>query len=45
MKQNQLTLAVVDGDPFEDISVIGKCVDALFMDGRLTINKCGIAPI
>ncbi len=37
-------LAVVNGDPFEDISVIGKCVDALFMDGRLTINKCGIAP-
>ncbi|MEN8246671.1 MAG: amidohydrolase family protein [Thermodesulfobacteriota bacterium] len=37
-------LAVVDGDPFEDISVIGKCVDALFMDGRLKLNKCGLVP-
>ena len=37
-------LAVVEGNPFEDISVIGKCVDALFMDGRLKLNKCGIAP-
>lgn len=37
-------LVVVDGNPFEDISVIGKCVDALFMDGRLKIDKCGIAP-
>lgn len=37
-------LAVVEGNPFEDISVIGKCVDALFMDGRLTIDKCGLVP-
>jgi len=37
-------LAVVDGNPFEDIAVIGKCVDALFMDGRLKINKYGITP-
>jgi imidazolonepropionase-like amidohydrolase len=37
-------LAVVEGNPFEDISVIGKCVDALFMDGCLKIDKCGIAP-
>jgi imidazolonepropionase-like amidohydrolase len=35
-------LAIVDGDPFEDISVIGKPVDALFMDGRLVINNCGL---
>ncbi len=34
-------LAVIDGDPFEDITAIGKCVDALFMDGRLVINNCG----
>jgi imidazolonepropionase-like amidohydrolase len=37
-------LAVVDGNPFEDISVIGKCVDALFMDGRLKIDTCGLVP-
>lgn len=37
-------LAVVDGNPFEDISVIGKRVDALFVDGRLRINTCGLAP-
>jgi imidazolonepropionase-like amidohydrolase len=35
-------LAIVDGDPFKDISVIGKPVDALFMDGRLVINNCGL---
>ena len=35
-------IVVVDGNPFEDISVIGKPVDALFMDGRLKINKCGL---
>ena len=37
-------LAVVEGNPFDDIAVIGKCVDALFMDGRLKINKCGLVP-
>ena len=36
-------LAVVDGDPFEELDVIGKRVDALFMDGRLVINNCGLA--
>jgi len=35
-------LAVVDGDPFEEFGVIGKRVDALFMDGRLVINNCGL---
>ena len=43
-KGKNADLAVVDGNPFEDISVIGKCVDALFMDGRLKIDKCGLAP-
>jgi len=37
-------LAIVDGNPFEDISVIGKPLDALFMDGRLTLNTCGLVP-
>ncbi len=36
-------LAVVDGDPFEDPHVIGKPVEALFVDGRLIINECGLA--
>jgi imidazolonepropionase-like amidohydrolase len=35
-------LAVVDGDPFEELGVIGKRVEALFMDGRLVINNCGL---
>lgn len=35
-------LAVVDGDPFEDFSIIGKRVEALFMDGRFVINNCGL---
>lgn len=35
-------LCIVDGNPFEDVSVIGKPVDALFMDGRLVINNCGL---
>jgi imidazolonepropionase-like amidohydrolase len=35
-------LAVVDGDPFEASDVIGKRVAALFMDGRLVINNCGL---
>ncbi len=34
--------AVVDGNPFADLSVLGKIVDALFMDGRLIINNCGL---
>ncbi|RLC06736.1 MAG: hypothetical protein DRH34_00020 [Deltaproteobacteria bacterium] len=35
-------LAIVDGNPFEDFSILGKRVDALFMDGRLVINNCGL---
>jgi len=34
--------ALINGNPFEDASVIGKPVDALFMDGCLKINNCGI---
>ncbi len=35
-------LAVIEGDPFKDTSVIGKQVDALFKDGCLVINNCGL---
>ena len=34
-------LAIVNGNPFENLNIIGKCVDALFMDGRLIVNNCG----
>jgi imidazolonepropionase-like amidohydrolase len=33
-------LAVFDGDPFEDHSVVGGRVAALFKDGKLVINNC-----
>ena len=35
-------LVIVDGNPFKDFSIIGKRVDALFMDGKLVINNCGL---
>ncbi len=35
-------LAIVDGDPFEDFRVVGSRVAALFMDGRLVIDNCGL---
>lgn len=35
-------LAIVNGNPFENCNIIGKCVDALFMDGRLVVNNCGL---
>ena len=35
-------LVIVDGDPFADIHVIGSRAAALFMDGRLIINNCGL---
>ena len=35
-------LAIVDGDPLEDLHVLGSRVAALFMDGRLIINNCGL---
>ena len=33
-------LAIIDGNPFEDHSVVGKRVAALFKDGILIINNC-----
>jgi imidazolonepropionase-like amidohydrolase len=35
-------LAVLDGDPLEDFHRIGQPVQALFMDGKLAINRCGL---
>jgi imidazolonepropionase-like amidohydrolase len=35
-------LAVLDGDPLQDFRVIGSRVAALFMDGRLVIDNCGL---
>ena len=35
-------LVILDGDPLEDFRLIGNRVDALFMDGVLVINNCGL---
>lgn len=35
-------IAIVDGNPFEDFRVVGSRVAALFMDGRMVINNCGL---
>lgn len=35
-------LILLDGDPLADFRLIGSRVDALFMDGVLVINNCGL---
>jgi imidazolonepropionase-like amidohydrolase len=35
-------LVILDGDPLEDFRLIGSRVEALFMDGALVINNCGL---
>jgi imidazolonepropionase-like amidohydrolase len=35
-------LVVLDGDPLQDFHMIGRPVQALFMDGNLVINRCGL---
>ena len=35
-------LIILDGDPLEDFRLIGGRVAALFMDGKLAINNCGL---
>lgn len=35
-------IAIVDGNPFDDLQVIGSRVAALFVDGRMVINNCGL---
>jgi len=38
-------LVVLEGDPLQDFHLIGKPVQALFMDGNLVINRCGLEAI
>jgi len=35
-------LVILDGDPLEDFRLIGSRAAALFMDGKLVINNCGL---
>jgi len=35
-------LAVLEGDPSQDYHQVGSPVAALFMDGRLVLNRCGL---
>jgi len=35
-------LVVLDGNPFEDFHQVGSPVAALFLDGKLVINHCGL---
>jgi imidazolonepropionase-like amidohydrolase len=35
-------LALVNGNPFQDSHLVGSRVSALFKDGRLVINDCGL---
>jgi imidazolonepropionase-like amidohydrolase len=35
-------LVILEGDPLEDLRLIGSRVDALFMDGVLVVNNCGL---
>jgi imidazolonepropionase-like amidohydrolase len=35
-------LVILDGDPLQDFRLIGSRVQALFMDGELLINNCGL---
>ena len=36
-------LVILDGDPLEDFRLIGSRVAALFKDGKLVVNNCGLA--
>ena len=38
-------LVVLEGDPLQDFHLIGKPVKALFMDGKLVINRCGLEAV
>jgi hypothetical protein len=38
-------LVVLEGDPLQDFRLIGNPVQALFMDGNLVINRCGLEVI
>jgi imidazolonepropionase-like amidohydrolase len=36
-------LVILDGDPLEDYRVVGSRVAALFVDGKLVIDNCGLS--
>jgi imidazolonepropionase-like amidohydrolase len=38
-------LVILEGDPLQDFHLVGKPVRALFMDGNLMINHCGLEAI
>lgn len=38
-------LVVLEGDPLQDYHLIGQPVKALFMDGNLVINRCGLQKV
>jgi imidazolonepropionase-like amidohydrolase len=38
-------LVVLDGDPLQDYHLIGQPVQALFMDGKLAVNRCGLEAV
>ncbi|MDD1751106.1 MAG: amidohydrolase family protein, partial [Methanothrix sp.] len=38
-------LVVLEGDPLQDFTLIGKPVQALFMDGNLVVNRCGLKEV
>ncbi len=35
-------MVVADGDPLADLHVVGDRAAALFFDGKLRINNCGL---
>jgi hypothetical protein len=38
-------LVILDGDPLQDFRAIGSRVAALFVEGRLAINDCGLSVV
>jgi imidazolonepropionase-like amidohydrolase len=38
-------LVILDGDPLQDFRLIGGRVAALFMEGRLVIDNCGLSVV
>jgi imidazolonepropionase-like amidohydrolase len=38
-------LAVLDGDPLKDVRLIGGQVAALFREGKLVVNRCGLQTV
>ena len=42
VKEFRPDLVILDGNPLDDFRLIGSQVAALFMDGALVINNCGL---